>query len=317
MLNNIGFYTLLDERARTSSASSSLSRCELILTGRCNFRCPYCRSVGGRDISIRRATETVRLWCAEGLRNIRFSGGEPTLYMGLPELVSLAKSGGVKRIALSTNGSADIGLYRDLVHRGVNDFSVSLDACCSEDGDKMAGGIRGSFERVENTIRELSRMTYTTVGIVLTEDNQRWAEEIIYFANALGVHDIRVIPAAQRGTKLPKISVDEALLEKYPILKYRVEKLVNGGQVRGLSGAGPRRCGLVLDDMAVMGHWHYPCIIYLREGGEAIGKVGPTMREERELWFLLHDCILDTICSRNCLDVCVDYNAQWEMFHAA
>lgn len=54
-LDHIGFYTLSDERARASSVSSPLVRCELILTGRCNFRCPYCRSVGGRDMNVRRA----------------------------------------------------------------------------------------------------------------------------------------------------------------------------------------------------------------------------------------------------------------------
>ena len=312
MLENIGFYTLSDERARASSSSSPLVRCELILTGRCNFRCPYCRSVGGRDMSMRRATETVRLWCADGLRNIRFSGGEPTLYAGLRDLVKQAKAGGVERIAISTNGSADMELYRALVAAGANDFSVSLDACCSEDGDRMAGERKGAFERVESAVRELSRLTYTTVGVVLTADNQASAEEIIKFADALGVHDIRVIPAAQHGTRLSALNVPRDLRQKYPILDYRLGKFERGEQVRGLSAGDPVRCGLVLDDMAVMGDRHYPCIIYLREGGEAIGKVGPKMREERERWSLAHDCLTDPICSRNCLDVCRDFNAVFE-----
>jgi len=312
MLENIGFYTLSDERARRSSASSPLMRCELILTGRCNFRCPYCRSVGGRDMTMHRATETVKLWCADGLRNIRFSGGEPTLWPGLPDLVARARAGGVERIAISTNGSADMALYRELMRCGVNDFSISLDACCSEDGDKMAGGRKGAFERVENSIRELSWETYVTVGVVLTADNQERAEEIVRFADDLGVADIRVIPAAQHGTKLPALNVPAELLAKYPILKYRVEKLRHGGQVRGLGTGDPHRCGLVLDDMAVMGDRHFPCIIYLREGGEAIGKVGPKMREERERWSLSHNCLTDPICSRNCLDVCRDFNAVFE-----
>jgi hypothetical protein len=49
-LKEIGFYTLSDERCWKASKSSDLSRCELVLGARCNFRCPYCRHVGGRDL---------------------------------------------------------------------------------------------------------------------------------------------------------------------------------------------------------------------------------------------------------------------------
>lgn len=306
-LKEIGFYTLSDARARQSSISSPLWRAELILTGRCNFKCPYCRTVGGQDMPIEQALATVNLWCDQGLKNVRFSGGEPTMYKGLVDLVKLAKSRGTERIAISTNGASSMKLYKELLEAGVTDFSISLDACCAEDGDKMAGGRKGAFRRVVNSIRELSKLTYVTVGIVLTPDNKDAAEEIIKFADNLGVSDIRVIPAAQHGVKLPKLEVSSEILAKYPILKYRIENLANGGSVRGLSSTDSRRCGLVLDDMAVMGDKHYPCIIYMREDGQPIGTVGPNMRAEREAWYMMHDSFVDPICSKNCLDVCVDY----------
>ena len=41
-LEDIGFYTLTDERAANTCKDSRLSRCELILTDVCNFKCPYC-----------------------------------------------------------------------------------------------------------------------------------------------------------------------------------------------------------------------------------------------------------------------------------
>lgn len=253
----------------------------------------------------------VNLWADEWLRNIRFSGGEPTLYPGLLELVGLSKKRGITRIALSTNGSASPDQYRKLIAAGVDDFSVSLDACCAEDGDKMSGGRKGAWEMVVANIRWLSLETYVTVGVVLTEANAARTEEIIRFADSLGVSDIRVIPAAQEGRKLPTIAVSEDLLEKYPILRYRETNLRNGKAVRG----NPvKRCGLVLDDMAAMGESHYPCIIYMREGGKPIGKIGPMMRREREVWYRNHDCTKDQICAKNCLDVCVDYNKKFEAF---
>jgi len=305
-LEDIGFYTLSDERARTATATTPLSRCELVLTSRCNFSCPYCRRVGGPDLSLVHAKRWVSLWAADGCKAIRFSGGEPTVYKDLPELVAYAAMKGINRIAISTNGSARRGLYATLLEAGANDFSVSLDACCAEDGDKM--GMRGTFDRVTENIKWLAERVYTTVGVVLTDSNAHRANEIIKFASELGVADIRVIPAAQDGERLKDIQVDAEILARHPILAYRVANLQAGRPVRGIGPTDSNRCGLVLDDVAACGDEHFPCIIYLRELGKPIGRISPQLREERAAWYAQHDTHTDPICRKNCLDVCVDYN---------
>ncbi len=314
-LNDIGFYTMSDERAAQASAASPLWRCELVLSAKCNFHCPYCRHIGGKDRGYDDAAAIVRQWAADGLRNIRFSGGEPTLHDYLPDLCALSRDCGIERIAISTNGSAPTAMYSRLVMCGVNDFSVSLDACCAEDGDKMAGGIKGAFEVITENIRWMAARVYTTVGVVLTDNNAGTINDIIRFADSLGVSDIRIIPAAQRGARFPEVRVDEALLKRYPILRYRVRNLQAGRLVRGLTGDDTRRCPLVLDDMAVNQGKHYPCIIYMQESGQPIGQVGPTMRKEREQWFQVHDTHSDPICRTNCLDVCIDYNRTYTSSH--
>lgn len=311
-LEGIGFYTLSDFRVKQAGVNSPLWRCELILTARCNFKCPYCRHVGGRDLNLSKALDTVIEWGTQGLKNIRFSGGEPTLYPGLIDLVWAAKQMGVERIAVSTNGSASMDIYRDLIAAGVNDFSVSLDACCAEDGDKMAGGVKGSWDLVTSNIRELSKLTYVTVGVVLTEQNAATVNDIIRFAHGLGVADIRVIPAAQEGAWLDDVKVDGDMLSAHPILNYRFKNMKAGLPVRGLQPNDANRCGLVVDDMAVMGGKHYPCIIYMREKGGPIGEVGPDMRVERAAWAATHNTHEDPICKANCLDVCRDYNQRFE-----
>jgi pyruvate-formate lyase-activating enzyme len=310
-LKEIGFYTLSDARAASASATSPLKRCELILTGRCNFRCPYCRRIGGEDLDYYKAKDIIRLWADDKLEAIRFSGGEPTLYPYLAKLCRFSERSGIKKIAVSTNGSAKPELYQHLILNGVNDFSVSLDACCAEDGDKMAGGIKGSWEQVVDNIFYLSERVYTTVGVVLTEQNADKINDIIKFADGLGVSDIRIIPAAQNGDKFKTVQVDPELLAKYPILRYRVGNFQSGWSVRGLGVTDAHRCGLVLDDMAILDGMHYPCIIYLRESGQPIGKVGPGMREEREQWYKNHDVYRDRICNMNCLDVCAAYNRKF------
>ena len=319
-LDDIGFYTMTDARCASASSRSPIARGELVLTARCNFRCPYCRNVGGNDLPKGSALGTIAAWCLDGLRNLRLSGGEPTLWGhdsgDLVDLVKFAKQQGVKRVAISTNGSANLTIYDELFDAGLDDISVSLDACCAEDGDRMAGGEKGSWEKVVGNIQGLVDLMYTTVGVVLTEDNEAKCREIIQFADSLEVADIRVIPAAQRGATLRVAPLPPELLAKYPILRYRWNNLRQGRPVRGLAPGDATRCHLVLDDEAVMGGMHYPCIIYMREGGDPIGKAGTRLvREERAEWSRTHAVQLDPICSRNCLDVCVDYNRRYVELH--
>jgi sulfatase maturation enzyme AslB (radical SAM superfamily) len=317
-LESIGFYTLNDERVKNQSAESPLYRCEMILTSRCNFSCPYCRPLRSDcqgDMPFEQASKTLDFWIKDGLKNVRFSGGEPMMYKGIFKLVDQAKKGGVERIALSTNGSFPTFMYKRLIDLGVNDFSISLDACCSSDGEMMSGGVKNAWESVVNNIRELSKITYVTVGVVLTEHNIGQVADIIKFADGLGVADIRVISAAQFNKPIEALaSIGDDILDRHPILKYRVNNFRNGVPIRGIGENDCGTCRLVLDDMAVAGKWHYPCIIYLREQGNPIGEVGPNMRQQRAEWSAMHDCHKDPICKLNCLDVCVNFCNKAQFF---
>jgi hypothetical protein len=86
--------------------------------------------------------------------------------------------------------------------------------------------------------------------------------------------------------------------------------------VRGLDGHDSPRCYLALDDMVVAGEHHWPCIIYLREGGAPIGRMGKHYRRHRSRWSKWHNPLLDPICRANCLDVCRDYNNKARHFRS-
>jgi len=313
-LDKIGFYTLSDHRASQANGESPMWRCEMILTNRCNFKCPYCRGLKvlsedcTADMDVAIAHQTLDVWTEAGLKNIRFSGGEPTLYSDLGKLVSKCKTQGVERIAISTNGSRPFNIYEELIDRGVNDFSISLDACCATFGNEMAG-IAGQWDTVVENIRRISAQTYVTVGVVLTPQNVGDVRKIVEFAHELGVADIRIISAAQYNELVDGLSgISSEILEAHPILNYRVNHFNEGRNVRGIQESDTHKCYLVRDDSVVAGEWHFPCVINMREGGQPIGKVGPNMREERMAWFERHDSFADPICRKNCLDVCIDYN---------
>ena len=320
MLNKIGFYTLTEVRAKTASQISPMMRCEMILTNKCNFRCPYCRGLSGdanRVLSSSEIMSGLRFWIKDGLRNVRFSGGEPLLHKSLVDAVSFCSKNNVERIAISSNGSLPTNMYDVLLDAGANDFSISLDACCSADGDVMAG-VSGKWESVIKNIGYLSGKTYVSVGVVVTNENIEKVCDTVLFAHELGVADIRVIPAAQftrQNTKSLE-NIPSYVLDAHPILKYRINRALLGHSVRGISKTDSHKCHLVLDDSVIAGGNHYPCVIYMREMGSPIGKVGANMRQERADWSENHNCYNDAICRNNCLDVCIDYNNAYKSYHS-
>lgn len=324
-LENIGFYTLSDERAANTSLTSQMKRCEMIITEYCNFSCPYCRGLkdeiyGDRKIkqlSLDEIKQNIDYWCEnEPLENIRFSGGEPTLHKDIKEIIRYSKEKNIKRVAISTNGSNNWELYKELVELGVNDFSISLDACCADAGDKMAGDVKGSWDIVVENIRNISKICYVTVGVVLNELNIDNTIETIMFADSLNVGDIRIISAAQFNMPIPRLNeVPENIKEKYPILRYRINNFVEGVNVRGLGENDSHKCALVLDDSVIAGSLHFPCVIYMREGGKPIGNVGKYMRKERYEFMQTFDTHKDPICKKNCLDVCKFYSNKYESYH--
>jgi len=314
-LEDIGFYTLSDYRVKQTSSTSPMWRCEVLLTDRCNFKCPYCRGLQYKgDLELEYLKQLIDFWNVPHLKNIRFSGGEPTLHPHLKDIVGYCKKVGVERIAVSTNGSNNIEFYRELVELGADDFSISLDACCSSNGDIMAG-VKGIWDRVVDNIREISKLTYVTLGMVFTDYNIERLHEIVTFGHSLGVSDIRIISSAQENKRLAIERIDREIIEKYPILRYRVNHFLGGRNVRGIRDKDAHKCAIVIDDSAVADKHHFPCIIYLREGGKPIGKVGKNMRTERMKWFESHNTFNDSICRNNCLDVCIDYNNRYREFY--
>jgi len=320
-LDKIGFYSLYNKRVENTSSNSQMKRCEMIITEYCNFNCHYCRGLkddiyGDRKIkqlSLKEIKRNVDLWCDnEPLENIRFSGGEPTLHRDIVEIVKYSNQKGIDRVAISTNGSNKLELYKQLIEYGVNDYSISLDACCAEDGDKLAGGKKDSWDKVVSNIKELSKLTYVTIGVVLDPVNIDNTLDIIEFSHKLGVADIRIISTAQWNKPIPELNkVPTFIRNAHPILNYRINHFIGGFNVRGLCKSDSNKCALLYDDSVIAGNYHFPCVIYMREGGNPIGIISKNMRKERVKWLQYHNSYGDPICKKNCLDVCIDYNNKY------
>jgi cyclic pyranopterin phosphate synthase len=168
----IGAHAILDEppvpirdpeEARLRDGHGrAITDLRLSVTDRCNYRCVYCRTgtdgAQYEDLPLAMYARMVRLFVSLGVEKIRFTGGEPLLRQGLPELIREVAAmrpgfgGGKLDLALTTNGHLLEPMAAALKAAGLERITVSLDAV---DAETMARITRvpGSFERVLAGIR--------------------------------------------------------------------------------------------------------------------------------------------------------------------
>lgn len=105
------------------------------VTDRCNIRCFYCMPETGvkfqpRDqiLSYEEIERFVRVAVTLGVRKLRVTGGEPLVRRDLPELIrKLAAIGGIKDLALTTNGVLLGAMAQELYDAGLRRLNVHLD----------------------------------------------------------------------------------------------------------------------------------------------------------------------------------------------
>lgn len=121
--------------AWTDGFGRTARKLRLSVTDRCDLRCVYC--MPERPVWLPRAEvlsfeELVRLAgaaAANGVRQIRVTGGEPLLRKDLPKLIAMLKAlPGLDEVTLTTNGTRLAALAGELKDAGLDRVTVSLDS---------------------------------------------------------------------------------------------------------------------------------------------------------------------------------------------
>jgi cyclic pyranopterin phosphate synthase len=105
------------------------------VTDRCNIRCFYCMPEQGAEfvpisslLSFSQIVRFVSLAVSLGIRKIRLTGGEPLLRPKLAALIAqLNEVGGIRDLALTTNGVLLAGAAQQLYDSGLRRLNVHLD----------------------------------------------------------------------------------------------------------------------------------------------------------------------------------------------
>lgn len=101
----------------------------------CNFRCKYCLPNGYHKtepdaaLSVAEIKRLALAFAELGFWKVRLTGGEPTVRQDIVEIAAtVARTPGVRRVALSTNGYRLLELAPELKAAGVSAVNVSVDS---------------------------------------------------------------------------------------------------------------------------------------------------------------------------------------------
>jgi cyclic pyranopterin phosphate synthase len=116
----------------------------LSVTDRCNFRCIYCMEPDFKYmpktqlLTLNEYIRLIEVGISLGVTKVRITGGEPTLYPQLDELLFALGELGLKDLAMTTNGSQlTPAIARRWKTIGLNRITVSLDTLRSDRKDAI------------------------------------------------------------------------------------------------------------------------------------------------------------------------------------
>ncbi|MGH8603742.1 MAG: radical SAM protein, partial [Gammaproteobacteria bacterium] len=129
----------------------------ILLTETCNLACVFCHNEGQPGLtrtSRLTATNFRKVLCAgrtKSLRQIKFSGGEPTLHPDLLSLVTISVESGLDTVVISNGVKFDV---LEAVAAAGARISINVPSADPDVYNKLT---RGSFEAVIRTLRTLSK----------------------------------------------------------------------------------------------------------------------------------------------------------------
>ena len=184
------------------------------VTDRCNLRCTYCMPaegmewIPGRDLLT--DDEIIRLITLGverlGIREIRFTGGEPLLRPGLADIIAATKQlrtdeGRVPETALTTNGVLLAGQADSLAAAGLDRVNVSLDAISPDTYGLLAR--RNKLDDVLRGLEAAQRSGLSPIKIntvLMPGPNHDQAVELLHFCLERG-YQLRFIEEMPLGPK--------------------------------------------------------------------------------------------------------------------
>ena len=163
----------------------------IALTPRCNLKCIYCHHEGEvgptGEIPDEMVVNVARAAAELGVRSLKFTGGEPLLRHGLPDLIAQMPQD--LDISLTTNGVFLAEQADALARAGLDRVNISLDSLDSKNYCAITGGKARDLERVLAGIDAAKEAGLVPIklNVVVLKKNEFEIPELIDFSRRKGV----------------------------------------------------------------------------------------------------------------------------------
>ncbi len=195
------------------------------LTKRCNLNCSYCGAEceKNEELTAGEIEKVVKVFVSLGIDKVRLTGGEPLLRKDVCDIASGIKAlGGVKKLAITTNGVLLSRYAQKLKSAGVDAVNISLDTTDRAEYEKITGF--DLLPQVMQGINEAKKVGLSPLrlnAVLIRGQNDSQAEKLIDIArkNKIDVRFIELMPFSDDGENEKLVIKGEEILEKFPYLK--------------------------------------------------------------------------------------------------
>jgi radical SAM protein with 4Fe4S-binding SPASM domain len=168
-------------------------RMDLILTYRCQNRCMHCYNEPRelKELTVDQWKMIIsKLWKI-GIPHVVFTGGEPTLYPGLMDLIVRSEEFG-QVTGLVTNGRRlrEPGFLKELVTKGLDHVQITVLSHREEVHDLLVGEKGAWKETIDGLKIAVSEDVYLTTNTTIMRSNAQEIEETMRFLVSLGVKHV-------------------------------------------------------------------------------------------------------------------------------
>lgn len=201
------------------------------LTNKCNLKCKHCYGefgcINNTNLNIEDIKKMIDNASENGVYQFDITGGEPTLYPYLEELMEYVYNSGML-MRIFTNLTTYSEKFKKLIFKyGVKDIVTSIDSCIKEEHEEFRGQ-KGCFDKTLNAIKELQKEDISiSLNTMVGNHNKKHIKELVNFINDLKVKSVLdVIVPEGRAANLNEDIKESAQVIKtiYEMNSSRIDK---------------------------------------------------------------------------------------------
>lgn len=216
------------DKLETLNDETSLKMVGWAITQRCNLSCPHCYTAAATSNQLTPELSTAQCYkiiediSHLGAKIIGWTGGEPLLRNDLEDLISFAKSLGI-RSSVTTNGLLlDEKRAESLKKSGLETVQVSLDGSTPERNAKIRKCSDSDFELVVNAVRNSHKLGMkTNLAMLLCAETLDDAIPYLDLAQQLEIEIVRFCGFVPVGRGKSSEITQRFLLSNTDLIKLR------------------------------------------------------------------------------------------------